>query len=81
MFAQVIIDTKSRVLDRVFTYKIDEDIKVGTRVLVPFGKSNKPSVAVVLNISEKIDIDESKVKKIIKLLEQENIIDKKFIYL
>lgn len=79
MFAQVIIDTKSRVLDRVFTYKIDEDIKVGTRVLVPFGRSNKPSIAVVLNISEKIDIDESKVKKIIKVLDEEPIIDKKLI--
>lgn len=79
MFAQVIIDTKSRVLDRVFTYKIDEDIKVGTRVLVPFGRSNKPSIAVVLNISEKVDIDESKVKKIIKVLDEEPIIDKKMI--
>ena len=75
MFAQVVIDTKSRVLDRVFTYKTDEAIGVGTRVLVPFGRSNKPSIAVVLNTCDEVDIDEAKIKSIIKVLDDKAIID------
>jgi len=58
MFVQVVIDTKSRVLDRVFTYKTDEAISIGTRVLVPFGRSNKPSIAVVLNACDEVGIDQ-----------------------
>ena len=81
MFVQVVIDTKSRVLDRVFTYKTDEEIEIGTRVLVPFGRSNKPSIAVVLNTCEEIDIDEAKIKSIIKVLDDKAIIDKKMINL
>ena len=81
MFAQVVIDTKSRVLDRVFTYKTDEAISVGTRVLVPFGRSNKPSIAVVLNTCDEVDIDEAKIKSIIKVLDEKAIIDEKMIEL
>lgn len=81
MFAQVVIDTKSRVLDRVFTYRTDETISVGTRVLVPFGRSNKPSIAVVLNTCDEVDIDEAKIKSIIKVLDEKAIIDEKMIEL
>lgn len=81
MFVQVVIDTKSRVLDRVFTYKSAEEISIGTRVLVPFGRANKPSVAVVLNVCDKVDIDEAKIKKVIKVLDDKAIIDEKMIEL
>ena len=81
MFVQVVIDTKSRVLDRVFTYKTDEAIGIGTRVLVPFGRSNKPSIAVVLNTCDEVDIDERKIKSIIKVLDDKAIIDEKMIEL
>ena len=56
-YAKVIVKNNSTYTDNLFTYKIPkfllEDIKVGHRVLVPFGKSNKPIEAYVFLITNK----------------------------
>lgn len=69
MFASVIIDQDTRALDKVFDYKVGEGmpIKVGMRVLVPFG--NRILQGFVVELKEKSEYDESKIKEISSLVE------------
>lgn len=50
----IILFSKSKLLDRTFTYKVDDEmakkISIGARVLVPFGKSNTPTIGVIIDI-------------------------------
>ena len=41
--AQIIVDNKCKETDKIYSYLIPEDmeIKIGCRVIVPFGRSNK----------------------------------------
>ena len=58
-YAKVIVKNNSIYTDNLFTYKIPsfllDDIKVGHRVLVPFGRGNKPIEAYVFLISNKVE--------------------------
>ena len=62
MLAEVVV--KSFLLSRaenIFTYKIpkniEEEISVGKRVIVPFGKGNKETVGLVINILDEKDVE------------------------
>ena len=55
MFAQVIVDIAHSNVDRLFTYRADENIAVGQRVLVPFGAGNKSIEGFVLGVSDSYD--------------------------
>ncbi|VTQ90157.1 primosomal protein N' [Hathewaya histolytica] len=54
--ANVVINSLSSAIDRLFTYRIPKDleehIRIGHRVRVPFGKGNKSSEAFVMEIYE-----------------------------
>lgn len=84
MYAKVIIDSKSRYLDRGFTYHIPEsmleDLTEGKRVLVPFGRGNKPKVAFVYQLVCSVDGDFD-LKDIIKVLDREKIVSDELIKL
>ena len=62
--------------DNLFTYKIPEFLKnqiyVGHRVLVPFGKGNKPTEAFVFKISDTLEED-MKLKEVVDVLDEEPI--------
>ena len=68
MFADIIIDIKHEKLDRIFQYRIpeslQEELRPGMEVLVPFGKGNRITKGYVTGISEICDYDLSKVKEI-----------------
>lgn len=68
MFADIIIDIKHEKLDRIFQYRIpeslEEELRPGMEVLVPFGKGNRITKGYVTGISETCDYDLSKVKEI-----------------
>ena len=68
-FAKVIVDIASSLVDKVFDYFFDENdnYQVGMRVLVPFG--NRVIEGYIIEISDKTELDKSKVKKIIRPLE------------
>jgi len=61
MYAGVIVDKRTKSLDRVFDYEIPSDIEVsvGNSVIVPFGAKNVPTEAYVVSVS-----DTTKAKKI-----------------
>ncbi len=53
--AEVIIDSKSKAVDRVFDYTADDTVKTGMRVKVPFGKGNRSVIGFVVNMKERSD--------------------------
>ena len=57
MFARVIVDIANSNVDRLFTYRIPEelDVREGHRVLVPFGRGNKPVEAFVIELCGEYD--------------------------
>jgi len=85
MFAQVIIDTKATSIDRPFTYKIPENlkeiIKVGNKVVVPFGKGNTEKEGFVVSFQETSEWPEASIKSIIKPVEGAASVDDKLLEL
>ena len=71
MIAEIIIDSSVKNLNRMFDYNIPKDmennISIGSRVLVPFGRSKKLEEGFVTNIKERTDYE---VKDIAKIEEQ-----------
>ena len=51
MFARVIVDISNANVNRLFTYAVPEEISLceGQRVIVPFGRGNRPITAIFLN--------------------------------
>jgi len=82
-FAGVVIDQAHPSLDKIFHYRIPEElrnkIQLGMRVIVPFGVSNKGIEGYVVSLEEKVDIPLDKVKPVIKILDDFPIILPKFI--
>lgn len=77
MYAKVIIDSKSRFLNRPFTYhipeKLNNKLKRAMRVLVPFGRGNKTSVAFVYEIVDSVDAD-YEIKDIISIIDDNKLV-------
>ncbi|WP_311376738.1 primosomal protein N' family DNA-binding protein [Anaerococcus lactolyticus] len=77
MYAEVIIDSKSRFLNRSFTYRIPEKLnnklQRAMRVLVPFGKGNKTVVAFVYQIVEEFNCD-YEIKDIISIIDDSKLV-------
>ena len=75
-YAKVIVRSNTFHTDNLFTYKIPEflenQICVGHRVLVPFGKGNKPTEAFVFKISDTLE-ENIKLKDIVDVLDEEPI--------
>ena len=69
MIASVIVDILNSNVDRVFDYTIPEniDVKKGHRVLVPF--ANRKIEGYVIDIKEQSNIESSRLKAVISLLE------------
>lgn len=67
MIFEVIVDISNSEVDRVFDYIGDESVNIGSRVSVPFGKRNIEGF--VINKKEQSNVDETKLKKISKVLD------------
>lgn len=82
MYAKVIIDSNSRYLDRSFTYNIPEKfnnkVKKGMRVIVPFGRGNKATIAFIYDLISEKDGD-YKVKDILDLYDLKKIVSDELI--
>lgn len=68
MYANVIIDITHEKLDRVFQYRIPPaiagEIFVGTKVTVPFGRSNRETDGYVIGFTDTPDYEVEKIKEI-----------------
>ena len=67
-YASIIIDISHENVDRVFQYRIPDkllsEVQVGTQVCVPFGSGNRSRKGYVVDITDTVDYEESKVKEI-----------------
>ncbi len=81
MFAKIIIDQDAKALDKVFEYKVPQDmsVEVGERVFVPFGNRNLQGF--IVGISDACEYDESKVKEIANKIEDFAVIKKEMLAL
>ncbi len=84
MFAEVIINSNARALNKTFDYIVPEEleptIKIGSRVFVPFGKSSKLEDGFVIGFKEDSEFakDQSiSLKEIAKIEEKESLDEKK----
>ncbi len=73
MYAQVIIDANHKEVDRVFDYRIakewENQLKIGVRVMVPFGQRNTKTEGYVIDIVQTTDVPENKLKTILEVLD------------
>ena len=74
MFASVIIDQDTKALNKVFDYRVPDDMKIekGFRVLVPFG--SRTVQAFVVELKDFSSVDPSKIKSVIAPLDDYPII-------
>lgn len=72
-YADIIIDISHDAVDRTFQYKVPErlcgQIRIGTKVSVPFGNGNHLRNGYVLSFSDKAFFDEEKIKEIAEIKE------------
>ena len=69
MFADVIVDINNVEVDKIFEYSFSDcDIKIGSRVAVPFGQ--KIIEGVVIGVKEVSKFDPEKIRPIHRLLEE-----------
>ena len=85
MYADIIIDITHEKLDKVFQYRIPSHLegmlKVGTEVVVPFGRGNKETKGYVTALSDQTDYDEAKIKPVLGVAEGSMQIEAKLVAL
>ena len=80
MFAEIIINSNARALNRIFDYivptNLEKDIKIGSRVFVPFGNGKKLEDGFVVNLKETSEFANKEILRIEKSgeLTENNII-------
>ena len=81
MYANVLVELKSKKIDKTFTYKIPEslkDVEIGKRVTVPI--NNRELEGFVLDIYDKFDGD-YEVKDIINVVDQKQVLNSELLEL
>ena len=82
MYADVLVELKSKGIDKTFTYLIPTTLKnevvIGKRVLVPFGKQKLEGF--VLNIESNKDID-YELKEIIEVIDDNPVLNNELLEL
>ena len=67
MFYRVIVDIQAKDVDRIFDYRSAQDIPVGSRVTVPFGK--RETEGYVVGKSETTSVPLDKMKDILRVVD------------
>lgn len=79
-YAEVIVDISSSNVDKIFDYVLDdENIGVGTRVLVPFG--NRKIEGYIVNIKDSSKLEAKRLKKVYGQIDDFAVLDKEKIEL
>ncbi len=85
MYADIIVDISAEDLDKTYQYlipeKLEDLVRAGTPVVIPFGKGNRTISGYVVDISDKPRIDPGRIKPIVSVKDRENSIDSKMVAL
>ena len=73
--AQIAVSAATFAIDKPYSYRVPQglDVAVGMRVLVPFGRGNKRSEGIVLDITQ--EPTSQKLKEILALLDERPVLD------
>lgn len=78
-YGKVIINQLNINIDQLYDYKIPlkltDEIKVGQRVIVPFGRGNKKIDGFVIKITDQCNINENKLKEIYQIVDRNPILN------
>ena len=76
MYIDVLVELRAKKLDKTFTYKVPsdmiDDIKVGKRVLVPFGRQKLEGFIVGISDKSSFDYD---IKDIVSVIDEDVVIN------
>lgn len=82
MYAKLVLKSKTRMTDCLYTYRIpknlENEVEIGIRVLVPFGRGNKTTVGIVVELTDSVD-GKYVVKDILKTIEESPILNSELI--
>ena len=85
LYADIIVDISAGNLDRVFQYRIPSHLNgiadIGSQVMIPFGKSNRMIRGFIVNMTSRPDYDESKIKDIDQVINNELAMESQLIRL
>lgn len=85
MFADIIVDITHEKLDKVFQYRIPQELEevldIGMEVIFPFGRGNLEKKGYVVNITDKTNYPLDKIKSLIDLAPQSEAIESKLVTL
>ena len=80
MYVEVLVEIQNKHVDRTFTYQVpeslQEEIQIGKRVLVPFGKQMLEGY--ILNVLESTEVD---AKDIFEVLDEEPVLNEEMLEL
>ena len=62
MIAEVIVDVATSETDRIYDYLCPAHVRVGSRVLAPFGKKTVPGF--IVRLKDKSELDEKRLKEV-----------------
>lgn len=84
-YANIIVDISHEKVDRTFQYRIPPSLRdfleVGMSVSIPFGSGNKLIQGYVMEITEKIEFDVSRIKEIDSIIDNGVTVESTFIRL
>ncbi len=84
-YADIIVDISHENLDHTFSYRIPEElsdsVSIGSRVVIPFGSSNRRINGFVLGISDTSQFDPARTKEIISVTGDDSLVEQKLIRL
>lgn len=68
MYGEIIINSNARALNRIFDYivpkEMEKDIKIGSRVFVPFGNTKKLEDGFVIGLKENSEFAKKEIAKL-----------------
>lgn len=85
MYANIIVNISHENLDKTFQYRVPDElsreISVGDYVLVPFGRGNKMINGYVLELTDKCEYDENRIKPVASIVNDSSLVESKLIKL
>jgi len=82
-YAQVVIASANREIDRIFHYKIPDgfSLALGARVVVPFGGGNRSYEGYVIGFSDETGVDDVQIKPVLSVLDEYPLFNEKMLEL